>query len=203
MKIFDVSRPLEKGMLVYPGDVIPSFRQEDFGRYLISNLHLSSHTGTHIDAPTHYLKSGNTIDTIPLGNLIGRCRVVDVSNAGSLVAAADLAGRITGVTRLLLRTRFSGNDTFSEDYPSLAFDAACLLTDNRTECVGIDSPSIESFNCDGSVHRRLLSNGCLIIELLDLTGVPEGDYDMVALPLRFAGLDGSPARVILTQTEKG
>jgi len=63
------------------------------------------------------------------------------------------------------------------------------------------SPSIESYNCDGSVHRRLLGKGCIIIELLDLSGVPEGDYEMVALPLRLSGLDGSPARVVLMNQE--
>jgi arylformamidase len=201
MKIIDVTRALKKDMLVYPGDVIPSFSQADHGRYLISDLHMSSHTGTHIDAPTHYLKSGNTIDTIPLTSLIGRCRVIDVSDSGTLITAAHLRGRLDGVTRLLLKTGFSGMDTFIEEYPSLAPDAACLITDNRIECIGIDSPSIESFNCDGSVHRRLLSNGCIIIELLDLSDVTEGDYEMVALPLRLTGLDGSPARVILMKQE--
>jgi arylformamidase len=201
MKIIDVTRPLNNDMLVYPGDLLPSFSQEDHGRYLISDLHMSSHTGTHIDAPAHYLASGNTIDTIPLSNLIGRCRIIDMSETSTVITAAHLNGKLMGVKRFLLKTRFSGKDTFTEDYPSLAYDAACYITDNRIECVGIDSPSIESYNCDGSVHRRLLSNGCIIIELLDLSDVPEGDYEMVALPLRLAGLDGSPARVILIQQE--
>ncbi len=201
MRIIDITRPLVNGMLVYPGDLTPSFSQVDHGRYLISDLHLSSHTGTHIDAPVHYLKSGDTIDTIPLGKLVGRCRVIDVSDAGILIRAHHLEGRCDGARRILLKTGFSGKPDFIEDYPSLAPDAACVLAENGTECIGIDSPSIESFDCDGSVHRRLLGCGCLIIELLDLTGVPEGDYDMVALPLRLSGLDGSPARVILTLPE--
>jgi arylformamidase len=203
MKIIDITRPLISGMLVYPGDIIPSFSQADHGRYLISDLHLSSHTGTHIDAPVHYLKSGDTIDTIPLCNLIGRCRVVDVSDAGTLITAEHLRGELDGVKRLLLKTRFSGQAAFIEEYPSLALDAARLITDHGIECVGIDSPSIESFNCDGCVHHQLLGDGCIIIELLDLSDVPEGDYNMVALPLRLAGLDGSPARVILMDEEDG
>jgi arylformamidase len=202
MKIIDVTRPLNKDMLVYPGDLIPSFSQEDRGGYLISDLHMSSHTGTHIDAPAHYLASGNTIDTIPLNNLIGICRIIDMSETGTLITVMQLNGKLMGVKRILLKTRFSGKDTFSEGYPSLAYDAACYITDNGIECVGIDSPSIESYNGDGSVHRRLLSNGCIIIELLDLSDVPEGDYEMIALPLRLAGLDGSPARVILIQQEE-
>lgn len=202
MKIIDVTRPLKNDMLVYPGDVIPSFSQVDHGRYLISDIHLSTHTGTHIDAPTHYLKSGNTIDTIPLSNLIGRCRVINVSGIKStIITAADLKGKQCGVKRLLLKTQFSGSDKFSDEYPSLAYDAACSITDNGIQCIGIDSPSIESSEGDGSVHRRLLGKECIIIELLDLSDVPEGDYEMVALPLRLAGLDGSPARVVLMKQE--
>lgn len=199
LKIIDITRPLKEGMLVYPGDIIPSFRQADHGRYLISDMHLSSHTGTHIDAPAHYLKSGDTIDTVPLRNLMGQCRVIDVSGAGTLIRAAHLRGTIRGATRLLLKTGFSGKATFSDAYPSLAPDAAHLLTEAGVKCIGIDSPSIESFDCDGAVHRQLLEKGCLIIELIDLSGVPEGEYEMMALPLRLEGLDGSPARVILIQ----
>jgi arylformamidase len=202
MKIIDVTRPLKNDMLVYPGDVIPSFSQVDHGRYLISDIHLSTHTGTHIDSPTHYLKSGNTIDTIPLSNLIGRCRVINVSGTKSTtITAADLKGKLSGVKRLLLKTRFSGRDKFTEEYPSLSYDAACSITDNGIQCIGIDSPSIESYDCDGSVHRHLLGKECIIIELLDLSDVPEGDYEMVALPLRLAGLDGSPARVVLMKQD--
>ncbi|MGB9176952.1 MAG: cyclase family protein [Methanoregula sp.] len=203
MKLIDVTRPLIAGMLVYPGDVVPSFSQADHGRYLISDLHLSSHTGTHIDAPAHYLRSSDTIDTIPLDRFIGSCRVIDLSGTESTtITAADLEGTLQGVKRLLMKTWFSGEDTFTEDYPSLGYDAACCITDYGVECVGIDSPSIESFNCDGSVHRRLLGNGCIIIELLNLSHVPAGDYEMVALPLRLAGLDGSPSRVILMKKEE-
>jgi len=202
MKIIDVTRPLMNGMLVYPGDIIPSFSQADHGQYLISDLHLSSHTGTHIDAPAHYLKSGDTIDTVPLSHIIGRCRVIDMcATRRSSITADDLDGKLRGIKRLLLKTWFSSTDTFCTDYPSLAHDAACCITNSGIKCVGIDSPSIESYSCDGSVHRRLLGNGCMIIEMLDLSDVPEGDYEMIALPLRLAGLDGSPARVILMKPE--
>lgn len=203
MKLVDVTRPLIGGMLVYPGDIVPSFEQADHGQYLISDLHLSSHTGTHIDAPTHYLKSGDTIDTIPLDRLIGRCRVIDLSGTGTTtITAADLEGTLQGVKRLLIKTWFSGKETFIEEYPCLSPGAAACITDCGIGCVGIDSPSIESFHCDGSVHRRLLGSGCLIIELLDLSRVSAGEYEMVALPLRLAGLDGSPARVVLMKEEE-
>lgn len=197
MEIFDITRPLSGEILVYPGDLKPAFRQRDEGKYLISDLHMSTHTGTHIDAPVHYLKSGDTIDTIPLVNLIGRCRVVDASGAGSNITAEQLDGKTDNAPRLLLKTSFSGQNHFIENYPSLSLDAARFITSKGICCVGIDSPSIESYLCDGTVHQELLGKGCIIIELLDLSAVPEGDYDMIALPLRLEGLDGSPARVVL------
>jgi arylformamidase len=197
MRIIDITRPLSSETLVYPGDKKPIFSQRDEGKYLISDLHMSSHTGTHIDAPVHYLKSGETIDCIPLINLIGRCQVLDVIDAGNTITAEYLTGKIDNVTRLLLKTSFSGHRQFVENYPSLSFDAARLITGKGICCVGIDSPSIESYLCNGTVHRELLGKGCIIIELLDLSSVPEGEYDMIALPLRLEGLDGSPARVVL------
>jgi arylformamidase len=197
VKIIDITRPLSEGILIYPGDIPPVFRQEDHGHYLITALHLSTHTGTHIDAPVHYLKTGDTIDTIPLSHVMGACRVIDVTLAGSSITANHLKGRLDGIDRLLLKTSFSNTDRFEENYPSLTADAARLITFRNMKCVGIDSPSIESYECDGTVHRELLSRGCIIIELLNLSHVEEGDYTLVALPLRFAGLDGSPARVVL------
>jgi arylformamidase len=197
VKIFDVTRSLFSDNVVYPGDSVPSFEQRVAGNYLISELHLSSHSGTHIDAPVHYLEHGLAIDSVPLNNLIGRCRVIDVSDAGETITADDLEGKIKGATRLLLRTQFSGTESFIENYPCLDITAARRLSREGIKCIGIDSPSIESFHCDGAVHREILGHDCSIIELLDLTAVKEMEYMMVALPLRLAGLDGSPARVVL------
>ena len=197
MKIIDITRPLSEGILVYPGDIPPVFRQGVHGNYLTTDLHLSTHTGTHSDAPVHYLKTGDTIDTIPLSHVMGMCRVLDVTSSGTSITANHLKGRLDGIDRLLLKTSFSGTDHFEENYPSLTADAARLITGCEMKCVGIDSPSIESYECDGTVHRELLSRGCIIIELLDLSNVEEGNYTLVALPLRFTGLDGSPARVVL------
>lgn len=197
MRIIDITRPLAGDSLAYPGDTCPHFTQTDRGLYLISELQFSSHSGTHIDAPVHYLKSGQTIDEVPLFHLVGPCRVLDVSGAGPHINGSSIKGRIAGAERILLKTDFSECAFFKEDYPSLTLDAAKYLTTAGVLCVGIDSFSIEAFICDGSVHRELLSHGCIIIELLDLSGVPEGDYTLFALPLRLTGLDGAPARVIL------
>ena len=199
MKILDITRPLSSTTPAYPGDAPTQFSQRDAGLYLISELRMSSHSGTHIDAPVHYLKTGDTIDTVPLDNLIGPCQVIDVTGAGNAITEAALRGRLGTTKRILLKTAFSGETRFREDYPHLTIDAAQLLIENDVLCVGIDSFSIETCDCDGSVHRTLLGRGCLIIELLDLSGVREGEYTMAALPLRLAGLDGSPARVVLLQ----
>ena len=197
MKIIDITRPLSDKTVSFPGDPPPLFSQRDAGLYLISDLHMNSHSGTHIDAPVHYLKTGDTIDTIPLDHLIGPCRVVDLTRAGSAITAADLKGRLGTAQRILLKTAFSNETRFREDFPHLTLDAAKLLTAQGALCVGIDSFSIEAFVCDGAVHRELLGHGCIVVELLDLSGVSEGKYDMAALPLRLEGLDGAPARVVL------
>jgi arylformamidase len=199
MKIIDITRPLFRESVVYPGDAEPSFSQEDAGVYLISSLRMSTHSGTHIDAPVHYLKSGTTVDEIPLTQLIGPCRVLDLTDAGDSIMSRDLKGHMAGAKRLLLKTRFSHEQVFRRNYPCIDLSAAREITKAGIECVGIDSPSIEVCNSNGSVHREILGHGCVIIELLNLEDVPEGEYDMIALPLRLAGLDGSPARVVLTQ----
>jgi arylformamidase len=199
MKIIDITRPLSEDILIYPGDKRPMFRQVDRGQYLISDLQMSTHTGTHIDAPFHYLKTGDTIDSIPLSHIMGKCRVIDMTRAGTSIMSHHLEGRLDGIHRLLLKTSFSAKDCFDENFPSLTADAARLITGSDMKCIGIDSPSIESFKSDGTVHRELLSKGCIIIELLNLLNVCEGDYTLVALPLPFTGLDGSPARVVLIE----
>ncbi|MDD1687666.1 cyclase family protein [Methanoregula sp.] len=203
MTIIDITRPLAGNSLAYPGDTAPHFIQSDAGLYLVSDIRMSSHSGTHIDAPVHYLKTGLTVDELPLSHLIGPCRVLDVSGAGPLIDVSWIKNRTDGVPRILLKTVFSTCTSFSEEYPSLTLDAAKYLTSTGTLCIGIDSFSIEKFDCDGSVHRELLHHGCLIIELLDLSHVPEGDYTIFALPLRLAGLDGAPARVILVTNDGG
>lgn len=186
-------------MVVYPGDIIPRIVQEDHGRYVLSCLRLSTHTGTHIDAPRHYLKGAPSIDRIPMEKLTGRCRVVEAAMDSPEIGEEDLSGCTAGTDKILLKTPFSEKTEFDEEYPGLSPGGARAIVDAGVHCVGIDSPSIEPFSGDGQVHRTLLSQGVVIIELLDLTGIRQGDYWMVALPLRLEGLDGSPCRVMLKE----
>jgi arylformamidase len=200
--IHDITRPIGPGCVVYPGDTVPLFREEDSGQYRTTEIVMSSHSGTHIDAPAHYFSSGRTVDAIPFSALMGRCRVIDCSGSGEVITAADLAQKTGGAGRILIRTSFSGKQEFDEHFPALSPDAAHFIAGEGIVCIGTDAPSIEGYGCSGEVHRTLLSQGIVIIELLDLSGVEEGDYNMIALPLRLKGADGAPCRVLLFEEGK-
>jgi len=196
MNIFDITRPLSEKTFVYPGDCTPVFTRKVHAGYRTSEIRMGSHSGTHIDAPAHCAGYSGTIDTVPLSSLLGRCRVIDVMAAGPEITASHLAV-VDTVPRILLKTGFSVTDTNGTGFPGLSSDAARFLIDRKIECIGIDSPSIGYAGDEDTVHHILLGHGCIILEFLDLSGVPAGDYLLAALPLRLEGLDGSPARVVL------
>ena len=200
-KWYDATRDLTPGVGVYPGDYIPRFCQEDRGKYLLSELYMSSHSGTHIDAPSHYMKDDRSVEKIPPGRLMGECRVLDLRECGNEITARDLEGRTGGAKRILIRTEFSECQEFTPEYPALTPDAARFITGSGVVLAGIDSPSIESFNGTGEVHLELLSKGVVVVELLDLGALSGGDYWMAALPLKLTGLDGAPCRVMVWQDE--
>ncbi|MDD1671181.1 MAG: cyclase family protein [Methanomicrobiales archaeon] len=200
-EILDLTRPLGEGVPVYPGVERPIFRRRVLDGYTVTDLQLTTHTGTHLDAPSHTLDGGTTVDRIPLERLMGRVTILDLQDTGDAITAEDLAGRLPGGRGILLKTRASGARSFGPEFPHLTPEAARLLAGASPPVVGIDSPSIEAFGGDGSVHREFLDREIPLLELLDLSGVAEGDYFMVALPLRLEGLDGSPARVILVGNE--
>ncbi|HVP25657.1 MAG TPA: cyclase family protein [Methanomicrobiales archaeon] len=195
--ILDITRPLGPGVPLYPGDARPSFRRREQDGYTITDLVITTHTGTHFDAPAHYLTGGTTVDRVPLERFMGKARVLDLREAGNTITAEALSGRLPVGERILLKTMASGARSFGPEFPHLTREAARALAEARPPVVGIDSPSIEGPGENGSVHLELLERGIPILELLDLSGVPEGEYLMVALPLRLEGLDGSPARVVL------
>ncbi len=202
MKIYDITRDLSEDAVLYPGDVRPRFRQIDNGQYRVTEMTLGSHTGTHIDAPSHYLEGGLTVDEITPGVLVGPAQVLDCNDVNEVIGPGHLAGRLTGTRTLLLKTWFSERQQFELGYPALSLEAAQVIVDAGITCLGTDAPSIEEYNCDGSVHRRLLGSGMVVLELLDLSAVPEGEYFMTALPMRLKGADGSPVRAILWEREE-
>jgi len=200
--VYDITRPLSEDTLIYPGDIRPRFNEIDNGQYRVTEMTLATHTGTHIDAPSHYLEGGLTVDAIPPERLAGPAQVLDCSDAEGIIGPGHLAGRLSGTRTLLLKTWFSGRQEFDPGYPALSVEAAGLIAGAGITCLGTDAPSIEAFEGDGAVHRLLLGHGTVILELLDLSAVPEGEYFMVALPLRLKGLDGSPVRAVLCKQEE-
>lgn len=200
--IHDITRPLKNGMPYYPGDPEPRFRSIDCGNYRISSLFLSSHTGTHIDAPAHYIRDGTPVDEIGVGVTCGPCRVLDIRGCGRVISSEDLHGLQKEDRRVLLRTGYS-SDNPDTDYPGISAETAQFLVQSGIICIGTDTPSIESPDGDGTVHLILCNAGIPIIENLDLEGITPGNYHLVALPLRLFGGDGAPCRAVLFPEERG
>uniref|UniRef100_A0A7C5Z1N2 Kynurenine formamidase n=1 Tax=Caldicellulosiruptor owensensis TaxID=55205 RepID=A0A7C5Z1N2_9FIRM len=208
MRIIDVSIPISNDMVYFPGDPNPQISRvysiEKGEVANVSKLILSSHTGTHIDAPAHFIKNGNTVDKIPLERLIGKVRVLDVGEEDSITKKFLESKDIQYNERIFFKTKNSWylkRDTkFFKNFVYLSVDAAEYLVEKRVEVVGIDYLSIEEFNSKNfPVHRLLLSNDVVIVEGLYLLDVNEGRYKYIALPLKIEECDGAPARVILIE----
>ncbi|HDR73050.1 MAG TPA: cyclase family protein [Methanoculleus sp.] len=197
MTYIDITRDLGEHTPMYPGDTPFSMERIDKENYTTHALSLGTHTGTHIDAPAHFIAGGRTVDALALSTLIGNAWVADLSGEGPALLPRHFASCPEGMERVLVKTSFSGQQAFSADYPSLSHDAAEYLASRGILLIGVDTPSVEAFSGDGSLHRFLLGRNIIVIELLDLSAVQEGQYCMIALPLRLAGLDGAPARVVL------
>ncbi len=201
-----MSVPLRPGIPTYAGEPGPAL---DFHSLLargdsanVSALSLGSHTGTHVDAPYHFLDGAPGVDSLPLDALVGPARVVQYDGTSHITAAdLDHAGIPDGTKRLLLKTpngRFWEDAEFHTDFIGLAGDAAPWLVAQGVRLVGIDYLSIEQFRSPThEVHRTLLEAGVVILEGLDLRAVPPGDYFLVCAPLKVVGGDGAPARAFL------
>jgi arylformamidase len=200
VEILDVSVLVRPGMVVWPGD--PEVRAElaiaiaDGSEANVTRLELGTHTGTHVDAPVHFLDGAEGADALPLDALVGPCVVVEATTAGRELGPEAFGGVADGVERVLFKTRNSQlweRDEFVEDFVSLGEAAAEEVVRRGLRLVGIDYLSI-----GGSVaHRTLLRGGVVPLESLDLRGVEPGGYRLICLPLRLAGADGAPARAIL------
>ena len=204
-KLLDVSVPLAAGLPAYPGnpdfELQPVKRIADGGSSNVSKLVMGTHTGTHVDAPRHFFDGAMGVDALPLDLLLGRARVVEIGKRGGIGAEELAAAGLREDIRVLLKTSNSAlwnGERFHEDYTHLTEAGARYLVDQGVKVVGIDYLSIEQFKKAGApAHRALLSQGVVIIEGLNLSEVDAGMYEMYCLPLRVAGGDGAPARVIL------
>ena len=206
MAIYDVSVPLRPGMATYagePGPQLEHLKQISRGDSAnVTALSLGSHTGTHVDAPHHFLDGRSTVEAMSLDALVGPTQVIEVTEPRH-IAAADLeaASIPSGTRRLLLKTPNSGfwdDDEFHTDFVGLTGDAAERLVERGFVLVGIDYLSIERFRSpEHDVHKTLLAASVVILEGLDLRAVSAGQYMMACAPLKVVGADGAPARVFL------
>jgi arylformamidase len=196
-------------MLVWPGDspvaVEPTQRIARGDAANVSELHLSSHTGTHIDPPFHFIDGAPTVDQLPIDVLIGEATVVEIPASVGLIGPEDLdrAGLAPGVTRVLFKTRNSDlwsrpDLAFPDEYVSVSPEGAGWLVDRGIRLVGVDFLSVERRGAPGHpTHVRLLEAGVVIVEGLDLRAVEPGSYQLICLPIKLAGGDGAPARAVL------
>jgi arylformamidase len=209
MRIYDVSVPLSPTLVGYPGDPaveITPVAQLAWGDAAnVSRLTMSSHSGTHIDAPRHFFAAGIPVDTLDLHVLIGPVRVYTFPNATHITAADLQSLSFAGIQRVLFKTtnsQFWARPSFQTNYVALLPSAADFLVQQGIQLVGIDYLSIDAAEeQDFPVHRILLGAGIVILEGLDLREVPAGDYELIALPLRLRDGDGAPARVILRASD--
>jgi arylformamidase len=203
----DVSVPLRTGLVHWPGDPEPTFeRITEIGQGSEVNVTLcrmTAHTGTHMDAPCHFLKGGAGIDSFPLEAGIGPARVVAIpAECGSIGWAELESANVQAGERIILKTRNASvpwhHLDFKTDYVALNASGAAYLAERGASLVGVDYLSVGLFEGDGAeTHRTLMAAGIWIVEGLFLGNVDEGEYDLVCLPLRISGSDGSPARVAL------
>jgi arylformamidase len=205
MKLIDVTVPLDAQLPTYPHNT--PFTLEPIKRIArgdssnVSTLHMSAHSGTHVDAPRHFFDEGAGTEALPLELLVGRTRVIEVSSRAG-IAAEDLDDiDFSDDIRVLIKTHNShlwGSPEFETGYVGVTESGAKRLVERGIKVVGVDYLSVEQFKKPGApAHHILLGNGVIIIEGLNLSDAEAGQYEMYCLPLRIAGADGAPARVVL------
>src|SRR2546423_5962779 len=215
MKIYDISVPIAPGLTpTYPGD--PGIEVGSWAAIArgdaanVSILNFGAHTGTHIDAPAHFIEGAGRVSSLPLDALVGEARVIEIPADARAVEASHVEeSALGGATRVLFKTRNSGfwasdEGRFREDFTFITPDAARALVAQGVRLVGFDYLSVEEFGSNNfETHHVLLSNGVVIVEGLDLSAVCGGVYELICLPLKIAAGsgDGAPARAILRTLE--
>ncbi len=208
MKIIDISRRLENGMPVWPGDTPfhyeVSSSKADNGSANVGSLTMSTHTGTHVDAPFHFDDNGKRIIDLDLELYIGPVRVIDMIGKESIGAKEFERIDLEGCKRVLLRTLSWRNPAeFPEVIPHLEADLGPFLAKKGVRLIGVDVPSVDPIDSiDLHAHHSLNNNGIHILESVLLEEVEPGDYELIALPLPLAEGDGSPVRAVLCSYQK-
>jgi arylformamidase len=209
MVIYDVSAQISPSMVIWPGDTpVSIIRQSSMSRgdqYNLSRVSMSAHTGTHVDAPSHFLADGKNTDSLPLSVLCGKAFVVDLPGVKLITDSVLESARVRkGTERLILKTdnsRILAGDAskFRTDFVALAESGAQWVVKRGISLVGIDYLSIAPYEAPAITHGILLSKEVVVIEGLNLTAISPGEYDLYCLPLPLAGCEGSPARTILVK----
>jgi arylformamidase len=209
--LHDISPTISPDLKVWPGDTPPSREVLlDIGRgdnITLSTLRTTVHAGSHADGPNHYGR-GESIDRRPLEHYIGPCRLIDAEvPRATRVQRSHLAGGLDGPVppRILIRTgTYPDPNSFNKDFAALSPELIDELHGLGVTTVGIDAPSVDLFDSkDLPAHKAFLRNDMSILEGLVLQGVPAGDYELIAPPLKLAGFDGSPVRAVLRTLDQG
>ncbi|CAN5883508.1 arylformamidase [soil metagenome] len=201
--LIDISPPITERLKVWPGDTPPTrdvlLDMKRGDEVTLSTLRATVHLGAHADAPCHYGEDAPGIESRSLHDYLGPCQVVRVVvDRGSRVGLADLKAPIKA-SRVLIATGTNPDpETFREDFAALEPGLVDDLHDRGVRLIGIDTPSVDLFGAEGlPAHRAFLRHDMAILEGLMLQDVPEGMYELIALPLRLVGYDGSPVRAVL------
>lgn len=208
MKLIDVSVPLDASLPSYPDNtpfsIEPNKRIAEGASANLSSLHMSAHSGTHVDAPRHFFEAGAGTEALPLDLLVGRTRVIALETRKAITSADLTPFDLSEDVRVLLKTsnsRLWGSPTFHTDYVGIAESGAKYLVEHGVKLVGVDYLSVEEFRAPGApAHHLLLGANVIVIEGLNLRDVDPGVYEMYCLPLRVVGCDGAPARVVLRRS---
>ena len=210
MKIHDITLAIRPSMPIWPGDPAIQLERvqklEEGADANVSRLEMSVHTGTHVDAPYHFIQDGGTVDDLPLDVLVGPCVVVEIPEQRTVIDAAALQSVSipNGADRVLLKTRNAvywqvTPDEFHADFAAVDRSGAEELVRLGVRLVGIDYLSIAPFDSPLPAHQVLLGAGLVVVEGLDLSNVKPGRYTLYCLPLKLSGAEGAPARVILVE----
>lgn len=207
-RLIDVTRALSKDIPVWPGSRHFEQKQLRTGAkdgWTESEIQMNIHTGTHVDAPLHFLQEGADVSSLDPDQMMGKVWVKDCT--GNLVISRDLLDsdpKLKGVRRVFFKTRNSENTTrFDPEFVALESEAAEWLADRNYEMVGVDGPSVQRFSdSNNRTHEVLLSQSVFVVENLILKGIKEGPYEYYAFPLKILGAEGAPARVFLVGAEQ-
>ena len=204
--IYDITRKVTSTLPVWPGDMpftpTPVTRMAEGALVNLTTLTMTAHIGSHADAYYHYIADGADIAQMPLDIYIGPARLVTVSRRDGPLAP-DEVGDIAGVQRLLIRSHVSDLDeVWPDQFPYLSVALVEWLAEAGVRLVGLDSPSVDALESeDLPCHHALFRRGMVNLEGLYLRDVPDGDYELIALPLRLEGVCGSPVRAILRELQ--